>query len=129
MLNTSGVTKTKLANVKQILLNVEHQVSVGCIVKQAIGANVGGKKIAKAGTPITIALDNLQTPAEKADAETHAMNAVLLHDVDVTTGNANGTALLFGFVNTNRCESDVQGAIATAQSNAAASKLITFVKA
>ena len=35
-----------------------------------------------------------------------ASNAVgvLLHDVDVTTGDANGTLLLFGFVNTNRID-------------------------
>lgn len=35
-------------------------------------------------------------------------NAVLLHNVDVTDGTKNGTALLFGFVNYNRLESDVQ---------------------
>lgn len=34
-------------------------------------------------------------------------NAVLLHNVDVTDGNNNGTALIWGFVNINRLESDV----------------------
>lgn len=129
MLNKSGVTKTTMTNVNQILLNVEHQVSVGCIVKKTDGAAVGSRKIVKAGTPLQLDLTNLQTPATKADGSTHAMNAVLLHDVDVTDNNANGTALIFGFVNLNRVESDVQGLITTATGNTAAGKLITFVKA
>ena len=128
MLNTSGIAKTKYGAPVQILANVELQSSVGCIVKQDIGASEGGKKIAKAGTPIKIDLSNLQTPAEKADAETHAMNAVLLHDVDVTAGNANGTALIFGFVNMNRIDSATQALITTATGKADASKLITFMK-
>lgn len=71
MLNKSGITKTTAVNVNQILLNVEHQVSVGCIVKKDASA------IVPAGTPIKIDLKNLQTPAEIADADTHEMNAVL----------------------------------------------------
>jgi len=39
-------------------------------------------------------------------------NAVLLHDVDVTIGKANGTALYIGVVNTNRLEADVRAMIA-----------------
>ena len=105
MLNRSGVTKTSYAAPKQILANVELQASVGCIVPQSIGVDVGGKKIAKAGTPITINLTNLQ--AAVAAAAGGKANAVLLHDVDVTAGNANGTALYFGVVNINRVDSDV----------------------
>ena len=40
-------------------------------------------------------------------AATTTCNAVLLHNVDVTDGAANGAALVWGFVNENRCESDV----------------------
>lgn len=123
MLNKSGITKTEAVNVNQILLNVEHQVSVGCIVKKETSG------IVKAGTPLKIDLNNLQTPAEVADGSTNAMNAVLLHDVDARSANANGTALIFGFVNLNRVDSGVQGKITAAVGNAAASKLITFVKA
>lgn len=39
-------------------------------------------------------------------------NAVLLHDVDVTSGKANGTALYIGVVNTNRLEADVKAKVA-----------------
>lgn len=122
MLNKSGITKTTAVNVNQILLNVEHQVSVGCVVKKDATA------IVPAGTPIKIDLKNLQTPAEIADAD-NEMNAVLLHDVDARTANANGTALIFGFVNLNRLASGVETKINTALTNANASKLITFVKA
>lgn len=128
MLNRSGVAKATYAATKQILANVEHQVSVGCIVPQTLGVTVGTKKIAKAGTPIKVDLMNLQTPAVKADGTT-AMNAVLLHDVDVTDGNANGTALIFGFVNVNRVDSDVATAITTAAAATGVSPKITFVKA
>lgn len=128
MLNRNGISKTTMTAPRQILANVELQSSVGCIVPQALGVEVGGKKIAKAGTPIKVDLMNLQTAAVKADGTT-AMNAVLLHDVDVTNGNANGTALIFGFVNVNRVESDVATAITTAVGATGASKQITFIKA
>lgn len=128
MLNRSGVYTNTYGATKQILANVELQSSVGCIVPQSLGVTVGAKKIAKAGTPIQIDLLNLQTVAKKADAST-ALNAVLLHDVDVTAGNANGTALVFGFVNVNRVDSDVAAAITTASGAAAKSPLITFMKA
>ena len=128
MLNRDGVQKTTLASSRQILANVGLQSSVGCIVPSALGVAVGTKKIAKAGTPIRVDLMNLQTVAQAANDET-AMNAVLLHDVDVTAGNANGTALVFGFVNVNRVETDVAAKIATATGNANASKLLTFMKA
>lgn len=128
MLNRSGISKATLTAPTQILANVDLQASVGCVVKQDIGVEVGGKKIAKAGTPVKIDLTNLAMPVVKADGTT-VMNAVLLHDVDVTAGNANGTALIFGFVNVNRVESDVASAITTAQGATGISPLITFIKA
>ena len=128
MLNRSGIFKSTYAATKQILANVELQSSVGCIVPQTLGVTVGSKRIAKAGTPIKVDLMNLQTAAVKADG-TVALNAVLLHDVDVTDGNANGTALIFGFVNVNRVDADVATAITTAIAATGASKQITFIKA
>lgn len=104
MLNQSGITRQTYGAPKQILANVQLQSSVGCIVPQSLGVSVDGKKIAKAGTPVTIDLLNINTPVVAANTEA---NALLLHDVDVTKGNANGTALIFGFVNLNRVESDV----------------------
>ena len=127
MLNRSGVSKTTLVATKQILANVELQSSVGCVVPQSLGVTVGSRKIAKAGTPIKVDLLNLQTAVQAATG-TVALNAVLLHDVDVTTGNANGTALIFGFVNVNRVEADVATLITTASTATGRSPLITFMK-
>ena len=128
MLNYDGIEKTTLTAPKQILANVQLQESVGCIVPQTLGAAVGSKKIAKAGTPINIDFTNLQTAA-KAAATASPMNAVLLHDVDVTSGSKNGTALIFGFVNLNRVDSDVATAIATAKGYGTPSPMLTFIKA
>lgn len=124
MLNKSGITKETLGAPTQILANVEHQFSVGCVVAQAVGTAVGSKKIAKAGTPIVIDYGSLSTAAT-AGTEDSTANAVLLHDVDVTAGNANGTALIFGFVNINRLESDVQAKV-TAGANKVAN--VSFLK-
>lgn len=128
MLNRSGIGETTLAATKQILANVDWQNSVGCIVPQSLGVTVGSKKIAKAGTPIKIDLMNLQTAVQAATG-TVALNAVLLHDVDVTNGNANGTALYAGVVNVNRVDSDVATAITTAVGASGVSPLVVFIKA
>lgn len=128
MLNRSGITKVTGANVTQILANVEFQESVGCIVPQSLGVEDGAYKIAKAGTPLKINLENLQTDAVLGDG-TNVMNAILLHDVDVTAGKANGTALIFGFVNLNRIDSTTQGKITTARAASGVTPLITFIKA
>ena len=111
MLNNDGVKKNTYGAPRQILFNVEHQLSVGCKVPKAAGVVVDGRSIVKAGTPIKIDLGNLQTVA----ATTGPANAVLLHDVDVTDaatgGSKNGTALIFGFVNVNRLDTDVQAKV------------------
>lgn len=124
MFNNGGISKTTYGAPRQILANVELQASVGCIVSQALGVAVGSKKIAKAGTPIKIDFGNLQTVAVAASDDDG--NAVLLHDVDVTEGNKNGTALYFGVVNINRLESDVQAKVTAGVNTVGA---VTFIKA
>lgn len=108
MLNQTGVRKETYGNTNQILFAVEHQVSMGVVVSKALGVAEGTKKVVKAGTPLTGNLDARTTAftAATVGSSTEASNAVgvLLHDVDVTTGDANGTLLLFGFVNTNRID-------------------------
>lgn len=138
MLNRDGIKKKTYGAPKQILANVGLQSSVGCIVPQSLGVDVGGGvKLAKAGTPINIDFMNLQTVAKKPAAAAGEgsnataavpMNAVLLHDVDVSGGNANGTALIFGFVNVNRVDSDVATAITAAQAIEGATTLVSFLK-
>ena len=108
MLNQTGVRKETYGNTNQILFAIEHQVSMGVVVSNSLGVAEGTKKVVKAGTPLTGNLDARTTAftAATAGSSTEASDAVgvLLHDVDVTTGDANGTLLLFGFVNTNRID-------------------------
>lgn len=128
MLNSNaGVTKKVGGAPVQILADVSWQVSVGCVVPQTVG---DGKtpNIAHAGTPIAVNLSDLSADVAKADAET-AMNAVLLHDVDVTAGANNGTALIAGVVNLNRIDADTQGLITTAQTaESGVTPLVVFTK-
>lgn len=134
MLNRDGIKSKQYGAPKQILANVSLQSSVGCIVPQSLGVDVGdGIKLAKAGTPINIDFMNLQTVAKKPsaagdNATAIPMNAVLLHDVDVSRGNANGTALYIGVVNINRVDSDVATAITTAQAIDKSTPLLVFGK-
>ena len=134
MLNRSGIKSTTGAAPTQILADVDNQFSVGCVVPATMQstANDGTRKVVKAGTPLKIDLSNLQTaaaapttnPAAASGATASDMNAVLLHDVDVTDGNANGTALVFGFVNLNRIDTTT-----AAKLKAGTFGLITFLKA
>lgn len=134
MLNRSGIKSTTGAAPTQILADVDNQFSVGCVVPATMQttANEGTRKVVKAGTPLKIDLSNLQTaaaapttnPAAASGATASDMNAVLLHDVDVTDGNANGTALVFGFVNLNRVDTTT-----AAKLKAGTFGLVTFLKA
>lgn len=127
MLNRDGVKKETYGATRQILADVRNQSSVGCIVDKALGVKRGNKMIVKAGTPINIDMMNLTTKCS-AVADGKPMNAVLLHDVDVTDSDANGTALVFGFININRVEPDVATVITTAQAVTGASPLLVFGK-
>lgn len=105
MLNQTGIKKTKGAAPTQILFSVEHQMSVSVLVDKTMASVlVDGRKVVKAGTPLAGSLVNRAT-AFKAPTgtDTHAVG-VLLHDVDITDGNANGSLLIWGFVNLNRVD-------------------------
>lgn len=112
MFNNTGIKTEHYGSGTQILFAVEHQVSMGCMVDAEVGVQVGTKKIAKAGTPLTGNLDERTTPFTAATTSTNS-NAVgiLLHDVDVTVGDNNGTILLFGFVNKNRIDETTRAKI------------------
>ena len=121
MLNKSGIIKADYATPKQILADPNLQFSVGCLVPAGIGNS-------KAGTPIYVDLSNINVVCKKVDNTTTFANAVLLHDVDVSNGNTNGTALIFGFVDLNKVDTTTQTLLETALSNTSATKLITLVK-
>lgn len=105
MLNRSGITKETAVAPSQILFNVQNQMSVGVIVDDAVGTeNAEGRKIVKAGTPLNGDLTARGTAFVAAKDTSNPAVGVLLHDVDVTDGDANGTLLIWGFVNLNRMD-------------------------
>lgn len=124
MLNRGKVSRATYGAPKQILANVEMQASIGCVVDESVGVAVDGRKIAKAGTPLNVQYGST-TPAVLADA-THGIVGYLLHDVDVTNGKANGTLLIFGFIDKTRLDTDVWAKIQTAftSDNSAGAKCI-----
>ena len=125
MFNQSGITKNSRAAVTQILANVDLQFSLGIVVAQgSTQADASGRKIIKAGTPLAGNVD-ARTTAFNVAGEDDAVG-VLLHDVDVTNGAANGTLLIFGFVNTNRIDSTTKGLITEGVKTALKGK-VTFI--
>lgn len=106
MLNKHMINKDSYSNANQILADPSLQFSVGCIIPQNLGNS-------KAGTPIKVDLTNLARPVKEPNGSTNQANAVLLHDVDLSHGQTNGTALLFGFVNLGRVDSTTEELIKT----------------
>ena len=130
MLNNTGIVKETYNDVPQILFNVELQASVGVLVDQDAGTEdeATGKKIVKAGTPLTGSLDARTTAFTAASAGSSGVASdavgILLHDVDVTVSDANGTLLIFGFVNTDRIDATAKAKLT--EYVKAALPLITF---
>lgn len=132
MLNTPGIKKVSAIAPTQILFNVQHQMSVGIkLAKNFDGAvaDENGRKIAKAGTPLTgdlTARDTAFTASTGTGAENNTVG-ILLHDVDVTDADANATLLIWGFVNLDRIDSTTAGKITEDVKKGLAGR-ITFLK-
>ena len=109
MHNQSGISKVSGVPRTQILFNVQNQMSVSIkIGKNFAGATTeNGRKIVKAGTPLTGDLTKRSTPFTAASGNDAV--GVLLHDVDVTEYDANGSLLIWGFVNLDRVDATTKG--------------------
>lgn len=101
---------TKYGADKNILIAPELAHTVGCIVgNTGVEADSEGRKIVKAGTPVGGAVDVLierQTVLTTCNTAENGANAqgLLLHDVDVTEGNANATLIVAGVVDTAKLD-------------------------
>ena len=125
MLNQTGINKTSAVAPTQILFSTSPQMSVGIVISNTgITADADGKKIIKAVTPISGDLTARTTPFTKAST---SATAILLHDVDVTRGNANATALVFGFVDLNKLDTTTANLI-TAEIKTSLKGNVTFIK-
>lgn len=113
MLNQTGIKKSSYVSTNQILFNTDPFVAVSIIVDDALGVTdqSTGRKIVKAGTPLAGDLTKRETAFVAVNAASASVasdaKGILLHDVDVTTGDANGTLLIFGFVNVDRIDATV----------------------
>lgn len=106
MFNRSGIKKETLAAPQQILFNVQNQMSVPILVDKTMASvTVDGRKVVKAGTPLSGDLTARGTAFKAAVDTTAPAVGVLLHDVDITDNNASGTLLIWGFVNLDRLDS------------------------
>lgn len=125
MLNQTRVEKFAGSTRKTILVDEMNSTALSCVVANTgVSANDNGKKIIKAGTPVAGNLQKRNTPFTVAADGTNAVG-VILHDVDVTAGDANSQVVIFGFIDVSKLESDVVTMVNAAADNL---KMIQFVK-
>ena len=109
---------------KSILVADSLAFSLGAVIgNTSVTAGADGRKIIKAGTPLTGDILKRNT-AFTVGTSANAV-ALLLHDLDVTDGNTNGTILISGYVDYDKLDADVQELI-TAEVAAKLTK-ITFI--
>lgn len=106
MLNQTVITKVSAGTRNTILYDTKLFFALSCKVSDTGVELVNGKKIVKAGTPLKGSLNDRDTAYEVTSSADDVI-AILEHDVDVTNGTANGSALFFGFIDQSKLESDV----------------------
>lgn len=111
------VSTTYGAPEKHILIaNDSYMVTLPGIIK-ATGVEAGsnGKKVVKAGTPLYGDIEKRDTGFAISGAGNPV--CVLMHDVDVTAGDENGTIVIAGCVDLLKLDSSVRTAIASVKAN------------
>lgn len=129
MLNQTGVTKVSGTTRKTILVDEMNSTALSIVVgNTGVNAGADGKKIIKAGTPVTGSLTERNTAFTVAKDSGGNNNAVgvILHDVDVTNGEANSQVVIFGFIDVSKLDSDVVALLTEAAKKNM--RMIQFVK-
>lgn len=94
---------------KDILLAPHLAFTISAIVgNTGVSNNAEGRKVIPAGTPVggtTSVLATRSTVLQVTNTNSNGANAqgVLLHDVDVTNGNANAQVVIRGVVDSSKC--------------------------
>lgn len=128
-LNRTGITKTSAITPSGILIAPGQAICLPITATNTgITADSDGKKIIKAGTPIYGSFESRNTPFVLETTTTNVSNAtaIALHDIDVTGGQANGTAVAMGSINVNAIDTTT-AALLTAAVKTALNKIV-FVK-
>lgn len=100
-----GVRKNILIGAESYYIALPAQIS-----NSGVTTDDRGRKIVKAGTPIVGDISKRDTAFTKTTGS-DTPTAVLLHDVDVTDGNNNGTIILAACIDTLKLDSDVKALI------------------
>ena len=110
------VTQTYGAPEKHILIaNDSYMVTLPAIIKATgVSAGADGKKIVKAGTPVYGDIEKRDS-GFAISGDTAA--GVVMHDVDVTAGDENGTLVIAGCVDLLKLDDSVKTAVASAKAN------------
>ena len=124
MLNNPKVSITHGTNRKTILVDEFNSTALSCVVANTgVETDSNGKKIIKAGTPVTGDLTERNTPFTVDKTGANPVG-VILHDVDVTDGNANSQVVIFGFIDISKLDDEVVGIITTAAPKLTMIKLV-----
>lgn len=112
------VKETYGAPEKHILIaNDSYMVTLPAIIKATgVSAGTDGRKVVKAGTPLYGDIEKRDT-GFTISAESGNPTCILLHDVDVTAGDENGTIVLAGCVDLLKLDASVKTAVASAKAN------------
>ena len=97
---------------------------IGFTQKTPDASDTSGPTVSK--TSSTGAIGSVTKVTDPVNASSNAVG-ILLHDVDVTEGDANGSLLIWGFVNIDRIDSTTQAMITSALKTALAGR-IWFLK-
>lgn len=96
---------------------------IGFTQKVPNGDDMSGPTVSKTST--TGAIGSVTKVTDPVSSSSNAVG-VLIHDVDITDGDANGSLLIWGFVNINRLDSNTQALITPEVETALAGK-VTFL--
>lgn len=117
MAAVNSIETKSFGNDKQILIAPELAFTIGCLVTNTgVSADTEGKKVLKAGTPVGGA-DVLVNRQAVLAQNTDAPQGVLLHDVDVTKGQANATLVVEGTIDIEKLDEEVKTLVNTASAN------------
>ena len=117
---TYGIRKDIVIGVESYYIALPAQVT-----NTGISADSDGKKILRAGTPISGDITKRDTAFVKASTSNGTSNAtaIVLHDVDVTDGANNATIVLAGCIDTLKLDTATK-ALVTAEVKTALPRII-----
>ena len=113
------VKETYGAPEKHILIaNDSYMVTLPGIIKATgVTAGTDGRKVVKAGTPVYGDIEKRDTGFTVSGASGATPVAVVMHDVDVTAGDENGTIVIAGCVDLLKLDASVRTAISSVKAN------------